>query len=361
MSSRILYGVVGAGLGHAMRAQVVAQHLVAAGHDVRILASGRALGVLRAHGLSCVPIDGLDFAFEAGAVQPFATLAGLLRQAPTALAHNVAATLALLDAFQPDVVLTDFESVASVVGHLLGVPIVSVDHQHVIDRAVHPAAVRGPGFAALAAACTLKTQADHYVATTFFFPDGVAPDTTLVGPILRPLVEAALVAPPPVEDHLLVYQTAGGDPRLVPALRATPGRFVVYGLGAPGHHPADAAHPGDVTLRPFDEPGFVADLASARAVVTNGGFTAIGEALALGKPVLSVPVPGQPEQALNAAWLERLGWGTSAAAVTPDALRAFFAADLPRPDDPRLLTGRRDALAAVDAALAALTPLRSAA
>jgi len=55
--------------------------VVDAGLDVRILASGRALGVLRAHGLPCVPIEGLDFAFESSAVQPFATLAGLLRQA----------------------------------------------------------------------------------------------------------------------------------------------------------------------------------------------------------------------------------------------------------------------------------------
>jgi hypothetical protein len=39
---RILYGVVGEGMGHAMRSRVVLEHLVAAGHEVEIMASGRA-------------------------------------------------------------------------------------------------------------------------------------------------------------------------------------------------------------------------------------------------------------------------------------------------------------------------------
>ena len=39
---RILYGVVGEGMGHATRSKVVCEHLVARGHDVKIVVSGRA-------------------------------------------------------------------------------------------------------------------------------------------------------------------------------------------------------------------------------------------------------------------------------------------------------------------------------
>ena len=56
---RILYGVVGEGMGHAMRSRVVLEHLVGLGHDVEIMASGRAqrigpsehayLGMLQLH------------------------------------------------------------------------------------------------------------------------------------------------------------------------------------------------------------------------------------------------------------------------------------------------------------------------
>ena len=37
---KILYGVVGEGMGHAMRSRVVLEHLVAQGHEVEIMASG---------------------------------------------------------------------------------------------------------------------------------------------------------------------------------------------------------------------------------------------------------------------------------------------------------------------------------
>ncbi len=43
---KILYGVVGEGMGHAMRSRVVLEHLVAQGHELEIMASGRATDFL---------------------------------------------------------------------------------------------------------------------------------------------------------------------------------------------------------------------------------------------------------------------------------------------------------------------------
>ena len=43
---KILYGVVGEGMGHAMRSRVILEHLVAQNHDVEIMASGRAVDFL---------------------------------------------------------------------------------------------------------------------------------------------------------------------------------------------------------------------------------------------------------------------------------------------------------------------------
>ena len=39
---RILYGVVGEGMGHATRSRVVIEHLLAQGHEVHVVVSGRA-------------------------------------------------------------------------------------------------------------------------------------------------------------------------------------------------------------------------------------------------------------------------------------------------------------------------------
>jgi uncharacterized protein (TIGR00661 family) len=77
-------------------------------------------------------------------------------------------------------------------------------------------------------------------------------------------------------------------------------------------------------IKDFSEEGFVEDLAQARAVVTNGGLSLIGEALYLGKPVYSVPVQHQFEQLMNARYLEGLGYGLSADVVDPDVLRLFL-------------------------------------
>jgi len=122
-------------------------------------------------------------------------------------------------------------------------------------------------------------------------------------------------------EHVIVYQTTDSDPRLVPALRAVPEvAFRVYGM----RQTARSGVKNNVELCSFDERAFLADLASARAVIANGGFSALAEAIALGKPVLSVPLQHQAEQQLNAAWLEALGLGMSARRITPDGVRAFI-------------------------------------
>lgn len=66
---RILYGVTGCGLGHTMRARALAQHLESRGHIVKLSASGRAVGILRQHGLDVFPIDGMAMRFQGGAAR----------------------------------------------------------------------------------------------------------------------------------------------------------------------------------------------------------------------------------------------------------------------------------------------------
>jgi UDP:flavonoid glycosyltransferase YjiC (YdhE family) len=53
----------------------------------------------------------------------------------------------------------------------------------------------------------------------------------------------------------------------------------------------------------------IALLASADALVINGGYSAVSEAFVLGKPVFVVPVPGHAEQFVNACLVRDLGLG----------------------------------------------------
>ena len=94
---------------------------------------------------------------------------------------------------------------------------------------------------------------------------------------------------------MLVYQTSTSDTNLLDELEKVRGtHFIVYGLRRSGRR-------GNCVLKDFSEEGFVEDLATARAVVTNGGLSLIGEAVYLGKPVYSVPVKHQFEQEIGRA------------------------------------------------------------
>ena len=81
---------------------------------------------------------------------------------------------------------------------------------------------------------------------------------------------------------------------------------------------------GAIEFRPRSVDGFLADLVTARGVITGGGFSLLSEAVYLGKPVLSVPLRGQFEQLMNARYLEREGYGLCAPAVDTPVLEAFL-------------------------------------
>jgi uncharacterized protein (TIGR00661 family) len=152
-------------------------------------------------------------------------------------------------------------------------------------------------------------------------------------------------------EHVLVYQTSESYSALLPMLEqmasqsGTP--FVVYGLGKD-----EVLGGGKVRLRPFSETGFVDDLATARAVIAGGGFSLMGEAVYLGKPMLSVPIRRQFEQILNALYLEKLGYGAWTRQLEPRGIAAFlersdeYAAQVARhvQDGNRALLGALDAL-----------------
>ena len=326
---RILYGVVGEGMGHATRSKVVCEHLVAQGHEVQIVVSGRAHAFLARTFADVVEIKGLTIRYVDNRMDRDATLARNVVAAPGMLAANVGAYFAKVAPFRPDAVISDFDSFAYLFAKRHGLPILSIDNQQILSRCkLGKFAKRGVkvDYQMTKAFVRAKLPAcDHYVVTTFFYPPvrpRYARTTTLVPPILRrAILDAKRSARP--GPRVLVYQTSTSDRALVRELNAIPGAtFVVYGL-------RKSARQGNCTLKEFSEGGFVEDLASARAVVCNGGLSLLGEALFLGKPVFSVPVGHQVEQVVNARYLEELGWGLCASRIDAELL-GLFLAEAPR-------------------------------
>lgn len=321
---RILYGVVGEGMGHAMRSRVILDELTKR-HDVQVVVSGRAYDYLEKRAsehLSVKKIWGYTLVYEDNEVQNFKTLLENVKGAVRGWPTNVKAYFDLAEKFQPDVVISDFESWSYLYAKRHGIPVLSVDNMQIIPRCTHaPEILEGLGTELVLTKTIVKAKvagAFHYYITTFFYPPVRKPDTTLHPPILRPEI---LAARPEDGEHLLVYQTSTSNTALPEILQRSGIECRIYGLR---RDLKEDVREGNLIYRPFSETGFVDDLRTARGVISSAGFTLMGEAVYLHRPMLAIPLKKQLEQVINARYLEAEGYGLAADEITDARLGTFI-------------------------------------
>lgn len=318
---KILYGVVGEGMGHAIRSGVVIDHLLEEGHDVEIMASSRAADALGGRYEGVNRIHGFHIITEENRVRLGHTLLSNVIKGTAGLPRQIDAYFELTDQFEPEVVISDFESWTSIYGETHRLPVFSIDNMQIIDRCELPAEIvegqRANYEVARAFVRGKLPFSEYFLITTFFYPPLKRDRTSLHPPILRPQI---LEAESSSGEHLLVYQTATGHDDLAAALASTGLECRVYGMR---RDIKEEVVEGNLRYRPFSEDGFITDLATAKGVVASAGFTLMGEAVYLRKPMLAVPLERQFEQTLNARYLEYEGYGMAAEEVDSDTLQAF--------------------------------------
>jgi uncharacterized protein (TIGR00661 family) len=318
---RILYGVAGEGMGHATRSHAFLADLVG-DHDVLVVASGRAHDYLAQHFPEVREILGFSLAYEDNAIRRWETVAQNLRGAVSGWPAQVRSFYQVARDFEPDVVVSDFEAFVLTVARRERVPAISVDNIMMLDRCRHDEGIVGGDtldFELARQIARTKAPGLHWaIVPTFFRPPLRRAATTLVAPVLR---EAVLAAVAEQGEHLLVYQTAAGSESLVQALHETGLPCRLYGVR---RDLTEDLRDGELVYRPFSETVFLDDLRTARGVIAGGGFSLLSECVYLHKPALSIPVAGQFEQTLNARYLERLGYGEFARAPSPEAVTTFL-------------------------------------
>ncbi|MEN9354456.1 MAG: hypothetical protein RL318_1781 [Fibrobacterota bacterium] len=317
---KILYGVPSEGMGHATRSKVIIAHLLEAGHDVRVATSDRAAELLeKAFPGRVFKIEGFHLKYDKGTVDRWKSFSHLLTTAPESLLTNVKQFLHVHRDFQAEVVISDFESFTYYFAKAHSLPILSIDNMQVINRCQLDFTIpedETENYQVAKAIIKAKVPfCARYLVTSFFTAAPRKARTEMVAPILR---EAILAAVPREGDHILVYQTATSQTDLIDGLKQVKGqKFRVYGFNRDEDH-------GDIQLKKFSEDGFIDDLASCKAVLTNGGFSLISEAVYLHRPILSFPLSGQFEQFVNAAQVERMGYGRNFPKFSSDAVKAFL-------------------------------------
>lgn len=315
----ILYGVPGEGMGHATRSKVVIDHLLKE-HNVQVVSSSRAFQFLsksfpgRVH-----EIKGLHFAYKNAQVSTLGTFILNLKSAPSTLLHNFSKYLLIDQSFKPDVVISDFESFTYFFAKQHRLPLLSIDNMQVMDRCILdieiPTEERSNYKLAKAIVQAKVPGCKHYYVSTFFRAALKKKNTTLVPPIVRESIQNAIVSS---GEHVLVYQTSSSLSGIKSVLHQIPDlKFFVYGFNKDEQDK-------NVIFKTFSEQGFVDDLASAKAVISNGGFSFISEAVYLKKPIYSFPLKNQFEQFMNAAFIQKLGYGRHFETLDSDSLKAFL-------------------------------------
>jgi uncharacterized protein (TIGR00661 family) len=122
---------------------------------------------------------------------------------------------------------------------------------------------------------------------------------------LKPLIQDGILKQKPTySDNIFVYQTVGSDQNLIEILKKFNEKFIIYGFNK------DIIE-DNLLFKKFNENEFYHDISQAKAIITNGGFTVIGEALYLKKPIFCLPIHHQFEQILNGRFVEGLDAGVS--------------------------------------------------
>jgi uncharacterized protein (TIGR00661 family) len=305
--ARILYGVHGSLHGHAVRALTIARHF--SEHEFLFVTHDRGTAVLKPE-FPVVEIPGPLTVYKNHRVATLPTVLHTFRQLLTK-SIRLRQVRKLMEDFQPDVALSDYDYLVARACQQVGLPCLSVDHQHIITFCHHPVPwqYRLPYWQLALVIDLLFSQASHYLIISFFRPP-LKPGVR--GRLAPPLLRGSVLARQPREDdHVLVYQSISPFPGFFAFLQNLPHPVVVYGFH-------QNLRDGNLTFKENSENGFLEDLASCRYVICAGSHTLTSEALYFGKPVLSIPFQGAFEQFLNVFYLEKLGYGKGLTSFPPE-------------------------------------------
>jgi len=298
--AKILYGLCGEGLGHASRSKILINHLKKK-HDVRIVAGGKAFSYMSKEFDYVYEIESPHFVYKGNEVKLILTIFRMIFQTFLKSPSSYFKVRRIIKEFKPDVLITDAEPISFFASLISNIKRISIDNQQALIYRNYKVEYREyfSWFALLIAVKLSILDADRYLIYDFF--DEQIEDEKIF--FLKPLIQDGILKQKPTYgNHIFVYQTSISSEYICNILKNINEQFIIYGFDK------DFID-GNLTFKKFNDAEFYEDISHAKAVITNGGFTVISEALYLKKPIFSIPIKKQFEQILNAKFVEKLGVG----------------------------------------------------
>ncbi|WP_405303649.1 MJ1255/VC2487 family glycosyltransferase [Methanobrevibacter sp.] len=298
----VFYCVCGEGMGHAIRTSVIVDKIKEK-YDVYLFSSDRAYEYLKSKFDNVYEIGGFNTVYINNKVNNLKTLSDAIKRNPTNIKVGYENLYKKAAQLKPDVIVTDFEIYATMLSKIRNIPLISLDNIHMITQTKidYPKSHYVEMLKAKGVIKTYVVNPRIHILTSFFYPKIRAKKNAVIYP---PIIREEILKMEPKEgNHIIVYQTSRESEKLVGRLKALKDeQFIVYGFDK-------EETDGNLCYKHFNEDEFYDDLASAKAVICNGGFTFISEAIHLKKPIYSVPAVGNFEQTLNGFYVQKLGYG----------------------------------------------------
>ncbi len=301
--ARILYGIHGTGHGHAMRGLTIARKL--GNHEFLFVANDDALRILEPE-FQVKRVPNLGTVFNNYRVDLVATI-----QKALPILHKrkqyINEVINIIEAFKPDVCMTDLEYFVPKAAQHTGLPCLTLDHQHVLTCCEHKLPINmlfDYTLQGLTPRYLFKPTEQNLIVSFYQPPVKPQYNARIVPPILRDIVMEQNSSN---KDHVLVYQSNSTHKGLIDFLKKSTKR-TCYVFG----YDRTDGQDGNVIFMQKSEQKFLDLLASCAYVILGGGHTLMTEALYFGKPILTLPIMAMVEQRLNAHYIDSLGYGMQA-------------------------------------------------
>jgi uncharacterized protein (TIGR00661 family) len=298
--AKILYGLCGEGLGHASRSRILINHLKNK-HDIRIVAGGKAFSYMSKEFDDVYEIESPHFVYKGNEVKLFLTILRMVFQTFIKSPSSFLKVRRIIKEFKPDILITDAEPISFSASFFSSIKRVSIDNPQALLYRRYKIKF-GEYFAWFALFIVVKLSvfgADKYLIYDFSDEQIGNPKVMFLKPLIQ---EGILKQKPTYGNHIFVYQTSISTEFITGILKKIDETFVIYGFNK-------ELVDENLIFKRFNEDDFYHDIASAKAVVANGGFTVLSEALYLKKPIFSLPIRHQFEQVINGQFIEKLGAG----------------------------------------------------
>ncbi|MBU1078757.1 MAG: hypothetical protein KKH98_15780 [Spirochaetes bacterium] len=317
--ARIIYGINAEGLGHATRSKPIIEHLMK-DHEVMIVTSDKPYMFLKKFFKNIFRTKGFVAIYKKNRINVIKSIFRAFKNTDGKVFLKDLNNL--FKSFRPDIVISDLEPFTIRFSIIKRLPLINIDNQCIyIAGKITPSAKDRLDYASTKNLVrTWIPKADYFFICSFFSVKikkryRLKRNAKIIKPILRN--EVLRLKGSAEKDYILVYQTHDNNYELVDILSQVKQKFYAYKL-------PENRKIKNIIFRKINATRSLKDLAHCKAVITNGGFSLITEALYLGKPVLSMPILNIYEQKLNGLKVAELGFGEHHKRLTPQIIENFI-------------------------------------